>query len=70
MDSSDLQHALQLQFTSAMFALTRHQNSAHKLNDEIFQVNSQAQANNTVTWPGYIRAYLLRIRPVTQLTPR
>jgi hypothetical protein len=63
MDSSDLQHALQLHFTSAMFALTRRQNSAHKLNDEIFQVNSQAQANNTVTRPGYIRAYLFTDTP-------
>ena len=70
MDSSDLQHVLQLHFTLAMYALTRRQNSVRKLNDEIFHGNSQAQANNTVTRPGYIRAYLLRIRPVTQLTPR
>jgi hypothetical protein len=35
-----------------MYALARRQNSAHKLNDEIFQGNSQAQANNTVTRPG------------------
>ena len=51
MDSSDLQHALQLHFKPAMHALTQRQNSARKLNDEIFQVNSQAQANNTVTRP-------------------
>ena len=70
MDSSNLEHALHLHFTLAMYALARRQNSAHKLNDEIFHGNSQAQANNTVTRPGFIRAYLLRIRPVTQLTPR
>jgi len=28
MDSSDLQHALQLHFTPAMYALTQRQNSA------------------------------------------
>jgi hypothetical protein len=33
MDSSDLQHALQLHFTPAMYTLTRHQNTARKLND-------------------------------------
>jgi len=69
MDSSNLQHALQLYFTLAMYALARRQNSVRKLNDEIFQGNSQAQANNTVTRPRYIRAYLLRIRPVNQLAP-
>ena len=64
MDSSDLQHALQLHFTLAMYALTRRQNSIRKLNDEIFHGNSQAaQANNTVTRPGYIRAYLFMDTP-------
>ena len=63
MDSSNLQHALQLHFRLAMYALTRRQNSVRKLNDEIFHGNSQAQANNTVTRPGYIRAYLFTDTP-------
>ena len=63
MDSSDLQHALQLHFTLAMYALTRRQNSVRKLNNEIFHGNSQAQANNNVTRPGYIRAYLFMDTP-------
>ena len=70
MDSSNLQHALQLHFTLAMYALTRRQNSVRKLNDEIFHGNSQAQANNTVTRRDTSGHTYLRIRPVTQLTPR
>jgi hypothetical protein len=53
MDSSDLQHALQLHFTPAMYTLTRHQNTARKLNAGIFQGNrrqADKYANNQPRW--------------------